>query len=67
MDFDRQWNNVGNQRLASYTNLPPGNYTFNVKAVNENDIETQASIDIISKSTILENIYMHIPSIPLLF
>jgi len=32
--FDKQWNNVGTQRVATYTNLPPGEYTFKVKATD---------------------------------
>jgi len=47
--FDRQWNNVRNQRIASYTNLPPGEYTFFVKAVNESGIETENSLVIVVK------------------
>ncbi|MDZ7606308.1 MAG: two-component regulator propeller domain-containing protein [Cyclobacteriaceae bacterium] len=31
-NFDNKWNYVGNRRYANYTNLPPGNYTFRVKA-----------------------------------
>lgn len=32
--FDEAWNEVGAQRTASYTGLPPGRYTFRVKAAN---------------------------------
>ena len=32
--FDRDWNYVGNRRFATYTNLPPGRYTFRVKGSN---------------------------------
>jgi signal transduction histidine kinase/ligand-binding sensor domain-containing protein/DNA-binding response OmpR family regulator len=32
--FDREWNYVGNQHRATYTNLPAGTYTFRVKATN---------------------------------
>ncbi len=32
--FDKQWNNVGTQRVATYTNLPPGEYLFKVKATD---------------------------------
>ncbi len=32
--FDRDWNYVGNQNRATYTNLPAGTYTFRVKATN---------------------------------
>ncbi len=42
--FDKDWNYVGNQRIATYTNLPPGKYTFKVKAANGkgtwNDVPT---------------------------
>ena len=32
--FDPDWNYVGNQNRATYTNLPAGTYTFRVKATN---------------------------------
>ncbi len=32
--FDKSWNYVGSQRKATYTNLPPGNYTFKVKSTD---------------------------------
>ncbi len=35
-NFDQNWNEVGNQNKATYTNLPPGNYVFKVKAANWN-------------------------------
>lgn len=34
--FDKSWNYVDFQRKATYTNLPPGDYTFMVKATNDN-------------------------------
>ena len=47
--FDKDWNNVGNKHEAAYTNLDPGNYTFRVKASNNDDVwnETGTSIEII--------------------
>ncbi|TVQ90168.1 MAG: hybrid sensor histidine kinase/response regulator [Bacteroidetes bacterium] len=36
--FDENWNYVGNQRLATYTNLGPGTYSFRVKATNSDGI-----------------------------
>lgn len=30
--FEKDWNFVGGKRAATYTNLPPGNYIFNVKS-----------------------------------
>ncbi|MDA3816273.1 MAG: response regulator [Prolixibacteraceae bacterium] len=32
--FEEEWNFVGNQRKATYTNLSPGAYTFMVRAAN---------------------------------
>jgi len=32
--LDRDWNEVGSKRLASYTNLPAGSYVFRVKGTN---------------------------------
>ncbi|NGP77379.1 hypothetical protein G3570_12090 [Balneolaceae bacterium YR4-1] len=32
--FDEHWVDAGNRRLATYTNLAPGEYTFNVLASN---------------------------------
>lgn len=33
--FEENWNEVGNVRSATYTNLQPGSYTFRVKASND--------------------------------
>ncbi|PQJ73346.1 hybrid sensor histidine kinase/response regulator [Polaribacter butkevichii] len=35
---DPEWNFVGNAKNATYTNLSPGNYTFNVKAANNDGV-----------------------------
>ncbi|WP_294962187.1 two-component regulator propeller domain-containing protein [uncultured Flavobacterium sp.] len=32
--FEKDWNYVGNNRTATYTNLAPGNYTFKVKSAS---------------------------------
>ncbi len=32
--IDAGWNYVGNQRIATYTNLPKGKYTFRVRSTN---------------------------------
>lgn len=47
--FDDNWNMVGTQRNATYTNLPPGRYTFKVKATDMygNWSEPVAAIDVI--------------------
>ncbi len=36
--FEKEWNYVGSQQNATYTNLPPGNYTFRVKASNNDGV-----------------------------
>ena len=49
-DFDDEWNDVGNRRVAYYTNIPPGKYTFIIKGSNNdrvwNDMETTLNITI---------------------
>lgn len=36
--FDKNWNFVKNERSATYTNIPPGKYTFRVKACNNDGV-----------------------------
>lgn len=47
--FDKDWNYVGNRREATYTNLDPGEYTFRVKASNNDGVwnEKGTSIKIV--------------------
>jgi len=49
--FDKNWNSVSNQHSATYTNIPPGHYTFRVKACNNdgvwNNDGTSFEIDIL--------------------
>ncbi len=47
--FEKHWNYVGSKRTATYTNLDPGEYTFRVKASNNDGVwnEKGASIKII--------------------
>ena len=49
MGVDRNWVQNGNRHFASYTNLPPGHYTFRVKAANSDGIwnEQGASLHLI--------------------
>jgi ligand-binding sensor domain-containing protein/signal transduction histidine kinase len=39
--FDQDWNDVGTRNNATYTNLPPGEYTFLVRASNSNGIKNE--------------------------
>jgi hypothetical protein len=36
--FDKEWRNAGSQRVAYYTNVPPGKYVFLVQARNNDDV-----------------------------
>ncbi len=42
--FDKEWNYVGNQRTANYTNLKPGKYTFMVKGANSDGVWNQVPV-----------------------
>ncbi|MDO9088481.1 MAG: two-component regulator propeller domain-containing protein [Anaerolineaceae bacterium] len=46
--LDEDWNYAGNRNFASYTNVPPGKYSFQVKATNSDGIwnNKTASIEI---------------------
>lgn len=35
--IDKEWNILGDQRRVNYSKLPPGNYTFNVRATLNNN------------------------------
>ena len=49
--FDNDWNYVGNQNRATYTNLPAGTYVFRVKATNNDGIwsTNEATLRIVVK------------------
>ncbi len=42
LGFESDWNWVGTKRSATYTNLDPGNYTFEVKGSNNDRVWSQA-------------------------
>jgi len=42
--FEENWNYVGSKTSATYTNLEPGNYTFKLKASNNDNIWNEASV-----------------------
>ncbi|RTE52792.1 hybrid sensor histidine kinase/response regulator [Arenibacter aquaticus] len=50
--YEESWNYVGKKRSATYTNLDPGNYTFKLKAANNdglwNDTPLTLSITVLS-------------------
>lgn len=43
---DEEWINIGNNRQAIYTNLDPGNYTFKVRAANNDGIWNKEGVAI---------------------
>lgn len=44
--FDKEWNFVGTQRTASYTNLSPGSYVFKVKATNSDGVWSEKPVEL---------------------
>lgn len=42
--FEDNWNYIGNNRTATYTNLSPGDYTFYVKASNNDGVWTDSPL-----------------------
>lgn len=44
--LDKDWNEVGRRRFASYTNVPPGDYVFRVKASNSDGVWNEAGISL---------------------
>ena len=44
--FDRDWRDGGGSREATYTNLPPGHYTFRVRAENNDGVWNNAGAEL---------------------
>ncbi|WP_457654747.1 sensor histidine kinase [Rhodocaloribacter sp.] len=44
--YDPDWVAAGTQRSATYTNLPPGDYTFRVKAANADGVWNEAGVSV---------------------
>ena len=44
--WDDQWKNSGGEKFTTYTNLPPGDYTFKVKAANRQGVWTDDPAEI---------------------
>ncbi|MGB8952453.1 MAG: two-component regulator propeller domain-containing protein [Candidatus Aminicenantales bacterium] len=47
--FENDWNYVGNRRFVTYTNLPPGEYTFRVKGSNSDGLWNEKGTSVIIK------------------
>ncbi len=44
--YDPDWVAAGTHRSATYTNLPPGDYTFRVKAANADGVWNEAGVSV---------------------
>jgi len=44
--FDEEWNYIGSQSSATYTNLPPGRYVFRVKAANNDYVWNEQGLSL---------------------
>ncbi|WP_127124569.1 hybrid sensor histidine kinase/response regulator transcription factor [Pseudoflavitalea rhizosphaerae] len=60
--FDKDWNYIGPGNTASYTNLDPGEYTFRVKAANNDGIwsTTDTTIKVFVKPPFWRTAYAYI-------
>ncbi len=45
-NYDKEWRDIGNQRIAFYPNLPPGQYTFKVKAANDKGVWNENGVQL---------------------
>jgi signal transduction histidine kinase/ligand-binding sensor domain-containing protein len=45
--LDADWHKAGEEKTAYYYNVPPGHYTFRVKAANSDGVEAEKSISVI--------------------
>lgn len=54
--FDTDWNYIGKQRNATYTNLHHGDYTFKIKAANNDDVWSAKAHEL--KLTVKPPIYL---------
>ncbi len=57
--FDKEWNDAGNSRKATYTNIPPGDYRFRIKASNNDGVwsEQDYTMDIVIKPPLWWNVW----------
>lgn len=46
IDFDSEWQYSGNNHSATYTNLDPGTYTFQVKAANNDGLWNEEGVSL---------------------
>ena len=63
--FDADWVDLGTARRATYTNLPPGRYTFRVKASNEDGLwnEEGTAIPVIVRPRFFQTMWFRLVSV----
>jgi len=44
--FQKEWINIGNNRTAFFTQVPPGKYTFHAKAANNDGVWNEAGVSL---------------------
>jgi len=44
--YDKEWREVGTRRIAYYTKIPPGDYTFRVTACNDDGLWNETGVSI---------------------
>jgi len=59
--FDKQWNDAGSRRIAYYTNLPPGHYTFRVAVSNLSapEVTSNAAFTIVKQPHIYQSYWFY--------
>ncbi len=62
VDFDQNWVDAGTRRTAYYTNIPPGEYVFKVKAANNDGLwsEKSASINLIQRAYFYQTAWFYV-------
>lgn len=60
--FEKEWIDAGSRRTAYYTGIPPGNYSFKVKACSNKDIwnEEGASFELHLKPHFYQTIFFYL-------
>ena len=61
--YDDEWIDAGTERSATYTNLPPGRYTFHLSAVNEDGIRGDTTMDFYLKPWFYQTTWFYIVAI----
>ncbi len=66
--FDDTWIDPGSRRQAFYTKLPPGSYTFEVTAANEDGVwnTTGATLNLRMRPTFLQSVWLKLLCISVL-